>query len=127
MDKKQLQKILSHPFFVVIVTIVSLISIFSLQKSSKQALISKESIEKLEKSVAETEKELLKEQKKMNENQAEVSLEKIKRNELLLKKENDIILQIPDEESFNSQLDKNTTIKQNQPINEWKNLFIDTK
>jgi len=124
MDKKQLEKILSHPFFIAIATILSLISIFSLQKSSQQALISKESIEKLEKNIEQAEKELLKEQKKMNESQTEISLEKIKRNELLLKKEGDIILQIPDEENLTTSENQKLEIEKNGPLEEWKQLLI---
>ena len=126
MDRKQLEKLLSHPIFVITFACLCLISILSLRESSKKALVSKESIQKLEKSTELAEKELNKEKEKLDEKQEAIILEKIIRNELLQKKEGEIVLQIPDKED-SDHLFENTKTKQNKPINEWGKLFINTK
>jgi len=124
MDRKQLEKLLGHPLFIVIFTCFCLLSIFSLRESGKKALVSRESIQKLEKSTELVEKEVDKEKEKLDEKQEALTLEKIMRNELLQKKEGEIILQIPDKEDLNYRFSDNATTKQNEPLNEWKKLFI---
>lgn len=127
MDSKQLEKLLSHPIFVITFTCFCLFGIFSLRESSKKALVSKESIQKLENSTELAEKELNKEKEKLDEKQEAIILEKIMRNELLQKKEGEIVLQIPDKEDSNHLFNENAEVRQNEPINEWKKLFINTK
>lgn len=122
MDKKQFEKILSHPLFIGIFTCLCLLGIFSLQESSKQALVSKESIQKLEQSTAIIEQELIKEQKKVDEKQEKIILEKIMRNELLQKKDGEIVLQIPEKETANNH-NENLETQSSGPLKEWKKLF----
>ncbi len=122
MDKKQFEKILSHPLFLGIFTCLCLLGIISLRESSKQAIVSKESIQKLEQSTEIIEQELIKEQKKIDEKQEKIVLEKIMRNELLQKKEGEIILQIPEKENSNNH-DDNLESQSSGPLKEWKKLF----
>jgi len=123
MDRKQLEKLLSHPFFIVIFTCFCLLSILSLRESSKKALVSKESIQKLEQNTMFTEQELIKEQAKLDEKQEAIILEKIMRNELLQKKEGEIILQIPDEEESTDHTSEDLKLKKTEPLSEWRKLF----
>lgn len=113
---------LSHPLVLAAATLLCLLAIFSLEKSKKQAEISKQSIETLEKSVSEL--ELAKDQQAANLAVGESSLEieKIKRNELLQQKEGEIILQVPEKESISA--DRNASEKKNGPLEEWKSLFF---
>jgi len=122
MDKKQFEKILSHPLFLGIFTCLCLLVIISLRESSKQALVSKESIQKLEQSTEIIEQELIEEQQKIDEKQEKIILEKIMRNELLQKKEGEIILQIPEKE-INNDHDDNLESHSSGPLKEWKKLF----
>lgn len=122
-NRKQIEKLLSHPLFIVIFSCLCLLSIISLRESSKKALVSKESIQKLEKNTELMEKELAKEKNKFENKQEEIILEKIIRNELLQKKENEIVLQIPDKENSSNHINNDTTIKTNQPLKEWRKLF----
>ena len=123
MDKKQLEKIISHPLLIVLVTCFTLLSIFSLRESAKKALVSKESIEKLEKSTKKLENDLLLEQQKIDTNQEQIAVEKILRNELLQKREGEIVLQVPDQEQIILEKNENSQIQMNGPLNEWKQMF----
>jgi cell division protein FtsB len=122
MDKKQSKNLFAHPLTVGVFACLCLLAIFSLRESSKKALISKSSIEKLEKNVQNLETEVSLETEKIKNSQKEIALEKIRRNELLLKKEGEIILQIPDEEQ-NLKLKTDPENKKNGPLEEWKKLF----
>ena len=121
MDKKKAQSLLNHPLLISIFTCLCLLAIFSLKESSKKALISKESIEKLEKNIEVLEQEVAKEDEKLKISQEPIALEKIIRNELLLKKDGEIILQIPDEEGQTEEI--NLESKKNGPWEEWKKMF----
>lgn len=113
---------LNHPLLIGVFTCLCLLAIFSLRESSKKAIISKESIEKLEKNIESLEKEVAKEDEKLKISQEPIALEKIMRNELLLKKEGEIVLQIPDEEQ-NEEEEKDLENDKNGPWEEWKKLF----
>lgn len=123
MDKKQIEKLLNHPLLVIIFGCLCLLSIISLRDSSKKALVSKESIQELEKSTELVEKELAREKSKLENKQEEIILEKIIRNELLQKKEGEIILQVPDKEDSVDYINDDLKPKKNGPIKEWKKLF----
>ena len=124
MDKEKNKNILNHPLFIGIVTCLCLLAIFSLRESAKKAAISKESIEKLENNIEILEKDVALEDKKLKDSQEEIALEKIMRNELLLKKDGEVVLQIPDKETKNlEKLDLEN--EKNGPWGEWKKLFKD--
>lgn len=125
MDKNKKEKNsspLNHPLLIGVFTCLCLLAIFSLRESSKKAIISKESIEKLEKNIESLEKEVAKEDDKLKISQEPIALEKIMRNELLLKKEGEIVLQIPDEEQ-DKEASKDLKNEQSGPWQEWKKLF----
>lgn len=125
MDKDKREKDsspLNHPLLIGVFTCLCLLAIFSLRESSKKAIISKESIEKLEKNIESLEKDVAKENEKLKISQEPIALEKIIRNELLLKKEGEIVLQIPDEEK-NKEEEKDLKSGQNGPWEEWKKLL----
>jgi hypothetical protein len=123
MDKEKNKNLLNHPLLISVFTCLCLLVIFSLRESSKKASISKDSIQNLEKSVELIEKEVGSENEKLKNSQEEISLEKIMRNELLLKKEGEIVLQIPDEEQ-NKEENKDLENKKNGPWEEWEKLLL---
>lgn len=125
MDKEKREKNnspLNHPLLIGVFTCLCLLAIFSLRESSKKAIISKESIEKLEKNIESLEKEVSAEDEKLKISQEPIALEKIMRNELLLKKDGEIVLQIPDKEQGKEE-EKDLKNKQSGPWQEWKKLF----
>jgi hypothetical protein len=100
------------------------LSIFSLHESSRKALVSKESIQKLEKNIEIMEKEFKEEEKKFADGQNELVLEKIMRNELLQKKEGEIVLQIPEREESSENESNSETLEKNGPLEEWRKLCL---
>lgn len=122
MDKEKYSHFLKHPLLIILFTCLCLLAIFSLRESTKKASVSKESIQKLEKTVSTLEKEVIKDKQKLEETQNPIAIEKIVRNELLLKKEDEIILQIPESEE-NSQNSQDQIKQKNGPIEEWRKLL----
>ena len=124
MNKEKIQNLFGHPLLIFIFTCLCLLSIFSLRESSRKALVSKESIQKLEKNIEIIEKEFREEEKKFADGQNELVIEKIMRNELLQKKEGEIVLQIPEKEELNEENNNATTLEKNGPLEEWKKLML---
>lgn len=122
MDKEKYSHFLKHPLLIILFTCLCLLAIFSLRESTKKASVSKESIQKLEKTVNTLEKEVTKDKQKLEETQNPIAIEKIVRNELLLKKEDEIILQIPESEE-SSQNSQDQIKQKSGPIEEWRKLL----
>lgn len=122
MSKEKTKNFLNHPLLIVVFTCLCFLIIFSLRESSKKALVSKESIEKLETSIQSLEKEVANENDKLQNSRQEIAVERIMRNELLRKKEGEIVLQIPDEEQNK---EEKTDLKKEKsgPWEEWKKLL----
>ena len=95
-ERKKLKISLSHPIFLLIFTILAIVSIISLRKTNEKASISRKNIENLEETVAELETAVEEGKEDLEDSQNEIYKEKIIRNELLQKKEGEIILQIPE-------------------------------
>lgn len=127
MNKESQTNLLAHPLAIAIFTALCFLAIVSLRESSKSALVSKESLEKLEEKVESVEKELNQAQKALEQGQDPLALEKIQRNELLQKKEGEIILQIPDQKETDSTQENENQLKKNGPLDEWiKILWSDS-
>ncbi|MBU1033469.1 hypothetical protein KKI22_00780 [Patescibacteria group bacterium] len=124
MNKEKIQNLFGHPLLIFIFTCLCLLSIFSLRESSRKALVSKESIQKLEKNIELMETDLKKEEEKSANSQNELVLEKIMRNELLQKKEGEIVLQIPEKEEVGEEINDEIALEKNGPLEEWKKLMF---
>ena len=119
-EEKKLKISLSHPFFLLIFTILAIISIISLKKTSEKASISRRNIENLEKTIAELEQEVENGRSDLEDSQSEIYKEKIIRNELLQKKEGEIILQIPEVKEEEMEKD----IEDQGQLEAWKELIF---
>ena len=97
-------KIVYHPIAILTITIVSILFFVSLDKSSKKTQSSSENIRVLENDVNKISNEIIILEEKIEETQTEQFKEKVLRNELLLQKPGEYILQIP-ENSSNEQED----------------------
>jgi cell division protein FtsB len=122
-DKKNKEKIkfsLENPIILLVFTALAIISIISMRKSNEKAVISKRNIEELEENVEKLQDEVNTEKIELEDSQNEIYKEKIIRNELLQKKEGEIILQIPDlnEEELNEE------ITDKKPLEQWKELIF---
>lgn len=122
-------KILYHPIFIIFVTIIAIIFFFSLEKSSKKTQSSAGNIKILEQEVKIASEKLLVIDEKIAQTQSEQFIEKIVRNELLVQKPGEYVLQIPDK---HEQVDTdcytqpctNTETVQEQPLQAWLDLLF---
>ena len=69
------------------------------------------------------EQAVVEKQHKLNEEQEALALEKIMRNELLQKKEGEIVIQIPDQEDAENLDSENLETEKGGPAEEWEKLF----
>lgn len=122
MNKEKQKNLFGHPLTIAIFTALCLLTIISLRESSQSALVSKKSLEQLEEKVKVAEKELTQAQKEFEQGQDPLALEKIQRNELLQKKEGEIILQIPDLEETEVK-ESETQPEETGPLEEWHKLL----
>lgn len=122
MNKEKQKNLFGHPLIITIFTALCLLTIISLRESSQSALVSKKSLEQLEEKVKVAEKELTQVKKEFEQGQDPLALEKIQRNELLQKKEGEIILQIPDLEETEVK-EGETQPEETGPLEEWYKLL----
>jgi cell division protein FtsB len=89
-------KILSHPFAIFIISILCLTLWASFYLNSKEIQRSIGSLEKIETQFSQNKEEVAELQKKLEETKKSTSQEAIIRNELLMQKPGEYIVQIPD-------------------------------
>ena len=122
-----IRNILYHPISIVIITILAILFYISLEQSSKKTEQSAQQIEILESEVNQLSDKIISLEEKIVLADSDEFKEKVVRNELLLQKEGEYILQIP--ESADSE-NKNCTnsdceIDQKQPpIALWTELLL---
>jgi len=121
--KQSSRQLLNHPLIVLGLTLLCILAILSLEKSKDQAEISKQSIKQLEDSVKQLENADQEQARIATTGQSELTLEKIQRNELLLQKTGEIILQIPEKEILPN--NKEDSEVKNGPLEEWKRLLLE--
>ena len=119
-EGKKLKISLSNPVFLLVFTILAIISIISLRKTNEKANISRRNIENLEKTVSKLEEEVEAGKEDLEDSQNEIYKEKIIRNELLQKKENEIILQIPEVKEENME----EVVEDQGQLEAWKELIF---
>ncbi|GIK84336.1 MAG: hypothetical protein BroJett025_09580 [Patescibacteria group bacterium] len=124
-------KILTHPITIVSITIIATMFFFSLDKSGKKTQNSSENIRVLEHEVNQVSQEIIELEKKIEQTQSEQFKEKVVRNELLLQKPGEYVLQISEiKESGQSQdcasLDCKTesNSKKESPASAWIELLF---
>ena len=123
MNKKLPTNLLGHPLTIAVFTALCFLAIISLRESSKSASVSKASLKQLEEKVELAKKEVEQAQKILEQGQDPLALEKIQRNELLQKKEGEIVLQIPELEKLSNQ-ENQPKLKENGPLEEWQKLLF---
>jgi len=122
-DKRNKEKIkfsLENPLILLVFTALTVISVISMRKSNEKAVVSKRNIEELEENVEKLQDEVNTEKVELEDSQSEIYKEKIIRNELLQKKEGEIILQIPD---LNEEK-QSEEITDKKPLKQWKELIF---
>jgi cell division protein FtsB len=117
-----MKQLLEKPLIILIATIITLLFIISLRKTASKSLVSQHNIELLEQKLQAVNQQIITEQKDLETTSSEFAKEKVMRDELLLQKPGEYILQIP--------LEYQNTNNQAQPIpptpvESWRKLFND--
>jgi cell division protein FtsB len=124
-------KIFNHPFVIIALTIVSIAFFLSLDKSGNKTQKSSENISVLEYEVNQISNEVIDLEAKIEETESEQFREKVVRNELLLQKEGEYVLQIAENEISNEENEcdeencANLDLKELQSnFDKWKTLIF---
>lgn len=116
-----MKKILYHPFFVVAITIIALIIIFNLKSKLNRLTISQENLKAIQQEVTQVETDLQANQILLEKSQRPIAEEKLTRSELLMQKENELIIKLPDIEE---PVETVETATKKTPLAQWKELFF---
>lgn len=94
---KHITKLIFNPMFLTALTIMSIIFSISLYKSAQKTRYSAQNLQNLEDEIIEMEQEVSLLEESIEESQQPFFQEKIIRDELLMKKPGEYVVQIPDE------------------------------
>jgi len=117
-----MSKIIFNPISFIGITIISIIFSISLYKSAKKTSYSAENLKKLEQEVLKTKTEVEALEVAIEESRQPFAKEKIIRNELLMKKPGEYVIQIPDELVAKTQ--SIAEVKILSPWEEWQKLLF---
>lgn len=115
-----MNKILSNPIIFVLITSLFVVFFFSLRKNEEKIKISTQSINSLQNEVKNIEAEISDAETKLTQAQSPLNKEKILRDQLLMQKEGEYVLQIPSLEKK----EVKTEIIVSSPWEEWKKLIF---
>lgn len=90
-------RILNHPITILLLTIAAITFFFSLDKSGKKTQDSSQNIQILEEQVSQLSNEVIELEEKVLESESQQFQEKVVRNELLMQKPGEYVLQITSE------------------------------
>lgn len=90
-----MQRLLSHPLVIAIFTALAIVFFVSLDKNAQTAKTSSETLQALKSQNKELEQDVKNLEEQVQTAQSEISKEKIIRNELLLQKPGEYVVQLP--------------------------------
>lgn len=121
MKKKQKTKPWLKPGGAIILTFLSFLFSYSLYKTSQKTKLSNQNLSQMAHEVTQLEEKTDALQTQLEQAKQPLAKEKIIRNELLMKKKGEYVIQIPEEALGNTQ--KNSEVKQTTPWEEWQKLL----
>lgn len=116
----EVSKILSHPITIVLFSLIFVLFFISLRKNATKTKISTQNISTLENEIQSLEKKIDESQKELEIAQSPLSQEKIIRNELLMQKEGEYIVQLPELKKKEVKNEKGKT----SPWEAWRELMF---
>lgn len=116
-----MKKLLAHPLVILAITLVCGLLVFSMQKTAGKSRVSSDNISVMEQEVAELNTQLELEKQALEYGSSDLAKEKILRNELLLQRPGEYVIQIPDLDQVRNQTAE-TTAK--TPWQEWSELLF---
>ena len=116
-------KIIYHPFIIIILTIIGIIFFLSLDKSSQKTEISSKNIEVLELEINNMSLQTSQLEEKIIDADSDIFKEKVIRNELLLQKPGEIIIQLSSAESQKINFES-SQVEVEKPLDSWLDLIF---
>lgn len=118
---QNMQKLIFNPITFLGITILSVVFSISLYQSAQRTKLSTENLEYLEEEVSQMQAEVLSLETAIDQSQQPFAKEKIIRDELLMKKPNEYVIQIPDELVESITPIESKSIE--KPLEEWQDLL----
>lgn len=115
-----MKRLFLHPLAIVLITFICFLIFFSLKKTSQKAVISNKNIQVLEQEIDQLEQFIISNQNKLYQSEQDFAKEKILRDQLLMQKDGEIIIQLPIEDLEVGKKDKQLAVK---PWEEWRKLW----
>ena len=116
-----MNKLIYHPIFIGLVSLLAIIFIISLNKNNQKSKLSNQSISHIQTEIDMLKIQIDTQKEKLEAVKDPLSKEKILRDQLLLKKENEYVVQIPDIEV---EEDENFSKNKISAWEEWKKLIL---
>lgn len=91
-----IKKVLYHPIVVALITVLAIYFIISLKSNEQKLDLSKQNLTQEKSSVSTLEQEVQDQKQKLEQSKLPLNQEKIIRNELLMQKPNELVIQLPE-------------------------------
>ncbi len=115
-----MKKLLFYPLTVILITFICFLIFFSLKKTSQKAIVSNKNIQALEQEIGQLEQFAISNQNKLYQSEQNFTKEKMLRDQLLMQKDGEIIIQLPIEGLEVKKGDAQSAIS---PWEEWQKLW----
>lgn len=118
---KNIQKIFELPLVIVLISFLAILLILSLQENKKKSLIDTKNLEQNQKSVELFEKKVEEKEEFLQQAQDDLYKEKLIRNELVKSKDEEIVVQIPVNDSDHAKENNQETLdKSDYRVQNWR-------
>jgi cell division protein FtsB len=118
---KNIQKILELPLVIVLISFLAILLILSLQENKKKSLIDTKNLEQNQKNVELFEKKVEEKEEFLQQAQDDLYKEKLIRDELVKSKDEEIVVQIPVNDSDNAKENNQETLdKSDYRVQNWR-------
>ena len=118
---KNIQKILELPLMIVLISFLAILLILSLQENKKKSLIDTKNLEQNQKSVELFEKKVEEKEEFLQQAQDDLYKEKLIRDELVKSKDEEIVVQIPVNDSDHAKENNQETLdKSDYRVQNWR-------
>ena len=117
-----MKKIIYHPLTIIFLSLIAVYFIFSLRSNQNKIDLSKKNIKNLKQIVSKMEISYNRQAEELKTAKKPLTKEKVVRNELLMKKPGEYILQLPE---INPAQPEKTIRKEKTPWEKWRNLLFD--
>jgi hypothetical protein len=118
---KNIQKIFELPLVIVLISFLAILLILSLQENKKKSLIDTKNLEQNQKSVELFEKKVEEKEEFLQQAQDDLYKEKLIRDELVKSKDEEIVVQIPVNDSDHAKENNQETLdKSDYRVQNWR-------